>query len=89
MAEQERRVRWPDGASVTVPAPWGRIGGTYYWNPGSPTAPHLTLTRAFGAPGIGLNTVFLRNGMTSEDTLGYGMSGNDTSVGDAQWHHSR
>jgi hypothetical protein len=70
----------PDGLSVSIPTFAGRIGGTYYWNPGSPTAPHLTLTRTFGLPGAGLHTVFLRNGMTSQDTLGHGVSGNVSTV---------
>jgi hypothetical protein len=66
----------PDGFSVSVPSFFGRIGGTYYWNPGSPAAPHLTLTRTYGMPGLGLHAVFLRTGMTSQDTLGDGVSGN-------------
>lgn len=53
---------------------------TYYLNPGSPTAPQLTLTRAFGVPGIGASAVFLGNGMTSENTLGAGMSGNVSTI---------
>lgn len=80
MAEQERGVRWPDGVSVSVPVPFGRFGGTYYSSPGSPTAPHLTLTRSLGVPGIGANAVFLRDGMTSENTLGTGMSGNVSTI---------
>jgi hypothetical protein len=80
MAERERRVRWPDGASLSVPFPFGRFGGTYYWNPGSPSAPNLTFTRALGVPGIAANTVFLRKGMTSEDTLGPGLSGNVSTI---------
>jgi hypothetical protein len=68
----EGRVRWSDGWSMSVPFPGGRIGGTYYWDPGSTTAPHLTLTRSLGMPGAGLNAVFLRQGMTSSDTLGPG-----------------
>lgn len=66
----------PDGISVQVPLFAGRIGGAYYWNPGSPTAPHLTLSRSYGMPGFGLHAVFLRNGMTSQDALGHGISGN-------------
>jgi hypothetical protein len=62
--------------SLSLPTWFGRIGGTYYWNPGSPTAPHVTVTRSYGMPGFGANAVFLRNGMTSQDTLGSGMSGN-------------
>ena len=80
MAEARNGVRWPDGVSVSIPFPFGRVGGTYYWNPGSPTAPRLTLTRGFGLPGAGVNAVFLRQGMTSEDTLGNGLSGNVSTI---------
>jgi hypothetical protein len=70
----------PDGLSVSFPVPFGRLGGTYYWNPGSTAAPWLTFTRTLGMPGAGLNAVFLRNGMTSQDTLGSGVSGNVSTV---------
>ena len=80
MSESERRVRWPDGASLSVPFPYGRIGATYYWNLGSSTAPRLTLTRSLGMPGAGLHTVFLRQGMTSNDTLGVGLAGNVSTI---------
>jgi hypothetical protein len=80
MPGSEHRIRWPDGASLSVPFPYGRIGGTYYWNPGSPTAPHVTLTRSLGMPGAGVHTVFLRKGMTSDDTLGPGISGNVSTI---------
>src|SRR6478752_4248959 len=78
MAEQERRVRWPDGVSISTPA-WGIIpglGGTYYSSPSSPTSPQVTLTRRLGYGGGGIHAVFLRNGMTSEDTLGTGVTAN-------------
>lgn len=95
MAERERRVRWPDGASLSVPFPFGRFGGTYYWDPGSPSAPNLTFTRAPGVPGIAANC--------SEYGLrwkGYDVGGHtwtwperkridDISIGDPQRHHSR
>jgi hypothetical protein len=68
MPHVEGRVRWPDGWSGSVPLPGGRIGGTYYLNPGSPSVPRLTLTRSLGMSGAGLNAVFLRQGMTSSDT---------------------
>lgn len=70
----KRQVRWPDGWSVSLP-----LG---YTNPGSPTAPNTTVTGSlgFGKGGQGLHSVFLRNGMTSEDTLGYGASGNLSSI---------
>lgn len=68
--------RWPDGLALSLPLPWGRIGGTYYWNPGAPAAPPLTVTRSYGVPGAGLETVFLAPDVTSKDTLGYGLSGN-------------
>ncbi len=70
----------PDGVSVAVPLPTGRIGGTYYWNPGSPTAPHLTFTSTYGMPAAGLHAVFLSQGMTSSDTLGTGATGNVSSI---------
>jgi hypothetical protein len=83
MAEAESRFRWPqgisrwpDGVSASLPA-LGRlpgIGGTYYFNPGSPSAPRVTVTRALGMGGGGVQAVFLRDGMTSQDTLGYGAS---------------
>ena len=79
----ERRVRWPDGWSVSLPLPLPvGIGETYYSNPGSPTAPRATVTGTvgFGKSGQGLHSVFLRNGMTSEDTLGYGASANLSSI---------
>ena len=44
MSENENGNPRPDGFSVSVPlvgSPVG-IGGTYYWNPGSPTAPSVT-----------------------------------------------
>jgi hypothetical protein len=41
MSGSESRVRWPDGVSLSAPFPLGRIGGTYFRNPGSPTAPRL------------------------------------------------
>lgn len=72
--------RWPDGLSLSLPFPFGRIGGTYYWNPGSPTAPQLTVNRNLGLPGAGLETVFLAPGMTSSDTLGYGINGNVSTL---------
>lgn len=76
----EGGVRWPDGWSGSVPFPGGRVGGTYYLNPGSPSAPRITLTRSLGMPGAGLNAVFLRQGMTSSDTLGPGLSGNVSTI---------
>lgn len=79
MAESHNPNRWPDGLSFSAPFPLlpiGRIGGTYYWNPGSGTAPRWTVNRSLGAPGAGLETVFLAPGMTSRDTLGFGVSGN-------------
>jgi hypothetical protein len=67
----------PDGFSASLPLlPFVGIGGTYYWNPGSPTAPNLTLTGGLGTGGGGLHSVFLRKGMTSRDTLGYGANAN-------------
>ena len=80
MPRVEGRVRWPDGVSVSVPFPGGRVGGTYYWYPGSTSAPDVTLTRSLGMPGAGLNVVFLRQGMTSTDTLGPGLSGNVSTL---------
>jgi hypothetical protein len=70
----------PDGLSLSFPVPFGRVGGTYYWNPGSPTAPSVTFSRTLGVPGAGLNAVFLRHGMTSQDTLGSGVNGNVSTI---------
>ena len=39
MAENNNRHRRPDGLSVGTPLGPVGIGGTYYWNPGAPTAP--------------------------------------------------
>jgi hypothetical protein len=80
MSENEDGSLRPDGMSVSVPLPTGRIGGAHYWNPGSPIAPHLTFTSTYGMPGAGLHAVFLRHGMTSSDTLGKGVSGNVSTV---------
>lgn len=72
----------PDGVSLSLPLrPWFGLGGTYYWNPGSPTAPWVTLTGALGMGGGGLHEVFLRRGMTSGDTLGYGTTADVSAVG--------
>ena len=80
----KREIRWPDGWSVSIPLglfPLG-FGGAYYSNPGSSTAPPVTVTGSlgFGKSGHGIHRVFLRKGMTSEDTLGYGASGNLSSI---------
>jgi hypothetical protein len=81
MAEESGRIqwprgisRWPDGVSLSSPA-WGRIPGigyTHYFNAGSPSAPGVTLALRRGMGGGGFHLVFLRDGMTSQDTLGYG-----------------
>jgi hypothetical protein len=70
----------PDGFSVSVPLGPIGIGGTYYWNPGSPTAPNLTLTGSLGIGGGGAHLVFLRKGMTSSDGLGYGATANLSTI---------
>src|SRR5262249_44151927 len=75
----------PDGFAVTFTpsVPWVFVAGVsvnVYWNPGSDTAPSVTVTGigGFGAsvwqigPGIGAGLIFLRQGTTSADTLGYG-----------------
>ncbi|WP_375775794.1 hypothetical protein ACE103_28650 [Bradyrhizobium sp. ma5] len=82
MAENERKIRWPDGVSLSLPRPLlpGRIGGTYYWSPGADSAPHFTVTNSSGLPGAGVNAVFLRKGMTSSDTLGPGVSANVSTI---------
>lgn len=77
MSENENGNPRPDGFSVSMPI--GRlfgIGGTWYWNPGASNAPAVTLTGSLGMGGGGLHTVFLRKGMTSQDTLGYGATAN-------------
>ena len=82
MAERQNRIRWPDGISLSAPiGPFG-VGGTYYFDPGSPTAPRVTVTGGlgFGTSGSGLHAVFRRKGMTSEDALGYGVTGNVSSI---------
>jgi hypothetical protein len=68
----------PDGLSVTLP--FIGLGGSYYWNPGSATAPAFTLTGGLGIGGGGAHAVFLRPGMTSTDTLGYGASADISAV---------
>lgn len=83
MAKAYSPDRMPDGLSFSTSLPFlpiGRVGGTYYWNPGSGTAPRMTLTRSLGLPGAGVETVFLAPGMTSRDTLGSGISGNVSTV---------
>jgi hypothetical protein len=72
--------RWPDGLSLSVPFPFGRMGGTYYWNPGAPNAPRVTVNRSLGMPGAGLEAVFLAPGKSSGDTLGNGVSGNVSTI---------
>ena len=70
MSVNEKGNRRPDGASIALP--FLELEGTYYWNPGSPSAPRLTLSGGLGIGGGGAHLVFLRKGMTSEDSLGYG-----------------
>lgn len=74
MSENKNGSLRPDGFSASIPVGPISLGGTYYWNPGSPTAPTMTLTGGLGVGGGGLHTVFLRKGMTSQDSLGYGAS---------------
>ena len=74
MAVNENGNLRPDGVSITLP--FLGLGGTYYWNPGAPTAPNVTLTGGLGMGGGGVHAVFLRNGMTSQDSLGYGATAN-------------
>jgi hypothetical protein len=64
----------PDGISLALPL-FG-LGGTYYWNPGSPTAPRVTLSGGLGMGGGGIHLTHLRKGMTSQDSLGYGANAN-------------
>jgi hypothetical protein len=68
----------PDGFSITLP--FFGLGGTYYWNPGSPTAPRVTLSGGLGLGGGGLHLTHLRKGMTSQDTLGYGAAANISTI---------
>jgi hypothetical protein len=92
-----QKVRWPDGAYVSVTPAIPRVGlagvgGTYYWNPGSPEAPPVTVTGMWGhgrdvwkiplGPLGSLNAgvTFLRNGMTSADTTGYGTTSNVSTI---------
>jgi len=70
MSVNEKGNLRPDGASIALP--FLGLGGTYYWNPGSPSAPHVTLSGGLGMGGGGAHLVFLRKGMTSADSLGYG-----------------
>src|SRR5690348_2503791 len=82
MAATENGNPRPDGVSIAIPlypTPIS-IGGTYYWNPGSPTAPSVTLSGGLGYGGGGVEGVFLRKGMTSQDTLGYGATGTASTV---------
>lgn len=78
MSVNEKGNLRPDGISLELPfIGWG---GTYYWNPGTPTAPSVTLTKGLGMGGGGAHLIHLRRGMTSEDTLGYGASVNMPSL---------
>ena len=77
MSVNEKGNLRPDGISLDIPlSPWFGLGGTYYWNPGAPTAPRITLTGGLGAGGGGLHLIHLRKGMSSEDTLRFGASVN-------------
>ena len=76
MSANENGNPRPDGFSASLPLGPIGIGGTYYWNPGSPKAPAFTLTGGLGMGGGGLHAIFLRKGMTSSDTLGYGANAN-------------
>ncbi len=74
MSVNEKGNLRPDGISLELP--WFGLGGTYYWNPGAPTAPSFTLTGGLGKGGGGLHLIHLRKGMSSEDTLRFGASVN-------------
>jgi hypothetical protein len=68
----------PDGISFALP--FFGLGGTYYWNPGSPTAPRVTLSGGLGMGGGGVHLTHLRKGMTSQDSLGYGAAANISTI---------
>jgi len=76
MPVNENKNPRPNGVSASIPIGPIGIGGTYYWSPGSPTAPSVTVTGGLGVGGGGAHLVFLRKGMTSNDTLGYGATAN-------------
>src|SRR5882757_3507779 len=88
MGVRENGRLWPDGFSLSwtpsIPGLKAGVSGTYYWNPGSSTAPRATISGMLGygrdvlsvGRGLGGGLVFLRNGMTSADTLRYGTSSN-------------
>jgi hypothetical protein len=96
METRQNGFRWPDGVSFSWTPSLPRIGmvgigGTYYRNPGSDTAPSVTLTGMygrgrdvwkFGPPLASFNggLVYRRDGMTSADTLGYGTTSNASTV---------
>ncbi len=92
MAVQENGNLRPDGFSLSwapsIPGLRAGVSGTYYWNPGSPTAPPITISGILGlgpsvwsaGPGLGGGLVFRRNGMTSADSLGYGTSLNASTM---------
>ena len=96
MEKRQIGFRWPDGVSLSWTPSLPRIGmvgigGTYYRNPGSNTAPSVTLTGMygrgrdvwkFGPPLASFNggLVYRRDGMTSADTLGYGTTSNASTV---------
>ena len=80
MPVNENRNPRPNGVSASIPIGPIGIGGTYYWNPGSPTAPSVTVTGGLGVGGGGAHLVFLRRGMTSNDTLGYGATANVSTI---------
>ena len=92
MTQSDKKVRWPDGVSLSWTPSLPRIGqigigGSYYWSPGSDTAPPLTITGMYGRgrdvwrigpPLASFNGgfVFRRGGMSSADSLGYGTTTN-------------
>lgn len=73
MSVNEKGNLRPDGISLELP--YG-LGATYYWNPGAPSAPRITVTGGVGKGGGGVHLIHLRRGMSSEDTLRYGASVN-------------
>lgn len=96
MAAQRDGIRWPDGGYVSYtpsfPGVVAGVAGNYYWNPGAPDAPSVTMTGMLGKGRdvfrillgplgfLNFGATYLRDGMTSADTLGPGTTSNVSTI---------